>query len=319
MKLSIIIPTLNEAAHIQKLIKSVEELDDTEKEILIVDGGSTDNTRAQVKELSQNNRNIRLVENPGKYVSQGFNRAFKQARGQYISLIGAHSIYPQGYFGACIKEIETGSCSVAGGRLVHSGKSIIGQAISYCMSSKFGVGDTEFRTMRKKMYVDSVAFAVYDRHVFEKAGLLDEDLVRNQDDELHYRLNSAGFKILMLPDLEIVYFVRNSLSGLFSQYYQYGYYKPLVFRKVRSSIRMRHIVPSLFVLYLFSLPFLFFSIWWLLPLLIYLVCTITFSMSSGAPLKIKIIMPIVFPILHIAYGLGFLVGSIKWIHFSNAS
>ncbi|MBK7870845.1 MAG: glycosyltransferase family 2 protein [Saprospiraceae bacterium] len=315
MRLSIIIPTLNESSHIKNLVNTIKTLDNTEKEILIVDGGSTDDTVAQVKKLAENSSNIRLVENPDKYVSQGFNRAFQLTRGQYISLIGAHSIYPKGYFSTCIQEIESGSCNVAGGRLVHKGDSNIGRAISYCMSSKFGVGDTEFRTMRKKMYVDSVAFAVYHRSVFESAGLLDEELIRNQDDEFHYRLNKAGFRILMLPDLEIIYFVRDSLAKLFSQYYQYGFYKPLVIKKVRSGMRVRHLIPSLFVLYLFTLPIAIFWLWWLIPIIIYTIGAFIYSFFNDAPLKIKMIMPLVFPVLHISYGIGFLAGIRKWLIF----
>ncbi len=252
--LSVIIPTLNERAHIEALLKSIKQLDSVSKEIFIVDGGSLDGTREKIKELSYFDNNIYLIDNPDRYVSQGFNKAFKSSNGKYIALIGAHAIYPMDYFAACINAIESGQCDVAGGFLVQEGKNLIGKAIAKAMSSRFGVGNTPFRTTRKRMYVDSVAFAVYHRRVFDKIGLLDEELIRNQDDEFHYRLNRAGFRILMLPELEVVYYVRDSVKKLFSQYYQYGYYKPLVLQKVTSGMSWRHLIPSFFVLYLISLP-----------------------------------------------------------------
>jgi glycosyltransferase involved in cell wall biosynthesis len=308
MKLSVIIPTYNEADHIESVIESIDRLDGVSKELLIADGGSTDGTCDKVLALQKRNPCIHLVQNPDKFVSHGFNRAFQQAQGEFISLVGAHAKYPQDYFSQCIRAIESGECDVAGGFLTHTGTNPVSQAISYAMGSHFGVGDSAFRTDRRKKYVDSVAFAVYDRKVFQTAGLLDEELIRNQDDELHYRLNRAGFRILLLPELEIEYYVRGTFARLFSQYYQYGYYKPLVLRKVSSGMRARHVVPSLFVIYLVSLPLSFLTLLWLLPLGLYsLICTMQ-SLRARTSLTTTIRIMLVFPILHIAYGLGFLVG-----------
>lgn len=306
--LSIIIPTLNEKAHIEKLVTTIENNDTITKEILITDGGSEDGTVEKVAFLQQTHKHLHLIENPDRFVSQGFNRAFQKATGHYISLVGAHALYPPHYFSNCIRAIESGECDAAGGFLSQRGKTPMGKAIAHAMSSRFGVGDTPFRTIRKRMYVDSVAFAVYDRKVFETCGLLDEELVRNQDDEFHYRLNRAGFRILMLPELEVVYYVRDSLGKLFSQYYQYGYYKPMVFRKVSTGLRMRHLIPSLFVLYLLSLPLAFAWLLWLLPLAAYLGLAVLFSLRSQAPWPVRWRMMPVFPVLHTAYGTGFLLG-----------
>ncbi len=307
-KLSVIIPTLNEKAHIKKLFNTIENNDPIDKEIIIADGGSEDGTVEQIAMLEKKHKNLHLIHNPARYVSHGFNKAYQVASGQYISLVGAHAEYPPRYFSTCIQAIASGECDVAGGFLSQQGKTPMGKAIAQAMSSRFGVGDTPFRTSRKRMYVDSVAFAIYDRKVFEACGLLDEELVRNQDDEFHYRLNRAGFRILMLPELEVVYYVRDSLGKLFSQYYQYGYYKPLVIRKVSTGLRLRHLIPSIFTLYLLSLPLAFVWPLWLLPLAAYLGLAVLFSLRTQAPLHVRLRMLLVFPVLHIAYGTGFLMG-----------
>ena len=137
---------------------------------------------------------------------------------------------------------------------------------------------------------------------------MDEALVRNQDDEFHYRLNQAGFRMLMLPELEVIYYVRDSLSKLYSQYYQYGFYKPLVLKKVKSGMRLRHLIPAFFVMYLFSLPLALWCWWWVLPLCFYLVLSLYFSLQAPAPWSVRCRIPMVFPTLHIAYGWGFLRG-----------
>lgn len=308
MKLSVIIPTYNEADHIETVIESIDKLDRVSKELLIADGGSTDATCDKVLALRKRNPHIHLIQNPDKFVSHGFNRAFRQAQGEFISLVGAHAKYPKNYFSQCIQAIESGECDVAGGFIIHKGTNPVSEAISFAMGTHFGVGDSAFRTDRRKKYVDSVAFAVYARKVFQTAGLLDEELIRNQDDELHYRLNRAGFRILLLPELEIEYYVRGSFARLFSQYYQYGYYKPLVLRKVSSGLQARHVVPSLFVIYLVSLPLSFLTPLWLLPLGLYFLLCVMQSLRARTSLATILRIMLVFPILHIAYGLGFLIG-----------
>lgn len=308
VKLSVIIPTLNEYAHLEDLIRSIEVLEDTEMEIILVDGGSTDGTYEKALALKEDNNRLEVVLNTEKYVSQGFNKAYHIARGSYIALIGAHAIYPTKYFSTCIEAIESGACEVAGGRLIHEGKTNLGKAISQCMSARFGVGNTAFRTSDKLQYVDSVAFAVYSRHVFEKVGLFDEELVRNQDDEFHYRINAAGMRMLMLPELQPVYFVRETLPGLFKQYFQYGYFKPLVLKKVRSGIRIRHLVPATFVLYLLSLLWLPSYEIWYVPVLCYILLDFVFSILSKNPWKIRVHMSLLFPLIHIGYGIGFILG-----------
>lgn len=309
MTLSIIIPVYNESKYIAALLDSLLTPDGIEKEIFLVDGGSTDGTLEQVATYQQQHPNIIVVHNEKKFVSFGFNKAFPITKGKYITLMGAHAKYPPAFFSTGISHLERDECDAVGGPLLQDGKTSTGKAIAYCMSAKFGVGGTEFRTERKKMYVDSVAFAIYKRTVFEKSGLLDEELIRNQDDELHYRLNAAGYRILMIPEMECTYFVRDSLKGLFKQYFQYGIYKPLVLKKVSSGIRIRHLVPAAFTLYLLSLPL---AVWfpaWLIPLALYLLLDLYFSMKSKTlGISQKLTCLLIFPALHLSYGTGFMLG-----------
>lgn len=314
MILSIICPTLNEINYIENLVKSIAQNDGIEKEIFFVDAGSTDGTKEKINELSKIYTNIRLVDNPQKYVSQGFNKAFPLTSGKYITLIGAHSKYPENFFKNGIYYLENGEADVVGGPLKQKGKTETGEVIARCMSSKFGVGNTEFRTSSEKMYVDSVAFAIYKREIFEKTGLLDEELIRNQDDELHYRINSYKYKILMVPEMQCEYYVRGSIGKLFSQYYQYGLFKPLVLKKVKSGIRLRHLIPTFFVIYLFLLGFLLkLSGIFVVPFLLYMSINIYISVRSESSVKNILTSMLVFITLHFSYGSGFIVGLKKII------
>lgn len=312
-EISICFPVFNEADFIDKLLESVVDSAPLNKEILLIDGGSTDGTREKIKEWAHRKSGIELVENSDRYVPHGFNKAYRQSKAPYISLMGAHASYPPNFFKVALQLLENGEADAVGGPLIQKGRTWKGKVIASCMSEKWGVGGTEFRTSSKRRYVQSVAFAVYKKKIFEKAGLLDEQLIRNQDDEFHYRLNHMGFRILMVPELACTYFVRESLKGLWKQYYGYGLFKPLVLKKVGTAIRSRHIIPALFTIYwILVIPLVFIHWITLIPPAIYLLFNLLFSLRvAGLNLRKLRFAFAVFPTLHLAYGSGFLKGLFK--------
>lgn len=311
-EISVIIPVLNEEGFIESMVKSLLSNGDISKEILLVDGGSTDQTKQVIEKLAIRYPEVKYIPNPEKFVSPGFNKAFSSSTGKYIAFLGAHALYPDRFFNLAIHFLTHENCDSVGGPLKQVGKSEKGKAIAYCMSQTIGVGNTEFRTANTKMYVVSVAFAVYKRGVFEKIGLLDTDLIRNQDDEFHYRMNANGMKILMVPEMQSTYYVRDTFSSLFKQYYQYGLYKPMVLKKVKSGVRLRHVVPAGFVLYLLTLPLmLLVSVWFISPLFLYGCIISFFALKHQGALIEKSYAIISFFILHVSYGAGFLRGLFK--------
>ncbi|MBX2963383.1 MAG: glycosyltransferase family 2 protein [Cyclobacteriaceae bacterium] len=310
MIFSIICPTLNEEKYIENILSVFIQFCPKPSELFVVDAGSTDQTRAIVNGWSKRHEGIYLIENPDKYVSHAFNKCYPLARGKYLALLGAHTNYSEVFFSTALTELEANQGDVVGGPLHQIGVGEWGNAIAYCMSTPFGVGGTEFRVSKKRSFVDSVAFAFYKREIFEKVGLFDTRLKRNQDDEMHYRMKAAGYRILMVPEMECDYYVRNSVYSLAKQYYQYGFYKPLVLRKVTEGLRPRHLIPSFFILYLFSLPFAFWLgfNFWFIPLGLYGLLNIKFSFINKLPLSEKFRSILIYPLLHCSYGLGFIFG-----------
>ena len=311
MDLSIICPTLNEIKFIDQLIIDLCMEDGLEKEIFILDGGSVDGTIQKVLQLQKVHSNLIYITNPRRTSTAAFNIGYQYSKGEFVAFVGAHARYSPGYFKFGVDAIRSGICDVVGGPLEQIGTSNTGKAIAYVMSSKAGVGNTEFRTSKERMYVDSVAFAIYRKTIIDTVGSMDENIPVNQDDEFHYRLNSKGYKIMMIPEMKATYFVRDSYSKLFKQYFRYGLYKPFVLKKVKGAIRYRHLIPSLFVLYLISLPFMLISLLWLIPFVIYILITLVIAMKAKNTLIVKLLCIPVFPILHIGYGLGFLIGLLK--------
>jgi glycosyltransferase involved in cell wall biosynthesis len=284
-----------------------------DKELIIADGMSNDGTRELIQEWASRYPNIRLIDNPKKFVSFGLNEAIRMAQGHYIARVDAHTEYPDNYLTQCLKVSEETQADNVGGYIYSKGKTDVGKAIAVAMSTQFGVGNTEFRTAVVDGNVDSVPFGFWRKSHFEKFGFFDEELMRNQDDEFNYRTNKLGGRIYQSSSIESEYYVRDSFKAMFRQYYQYGVYKPLVFKKLdNAGIRIRHLIPFAFCCYIATLwVALIFPIW-IIPFILYLLLNIYFSFSTKETFKVKLLTVPAYLLIHIAYGLGFVKGLIKW-------
>jgi GT2 family glycosyltransferase len=202
-----------------------------------------------------------------------------------------------------------------GGRVYTISDTSWGKAIALAMSSPFGVGDAKFRYSDQGQLVDTVAFGAYRRDVFERIGFFDESLPRNEDDEFNYRLRKAGGKILFSPTMTANYHSRSSLGRLWKQYFGYGRGKVKVARKHATMMRLRHVIPALFVaaLVIFAVAALIHRTG---LVALALCCGLYLATASFFSFKIALSqqwhylvrLPVVFFILHISYGCGTIVG-----------
>jgi GT2 family glycosyltransferase len=249
----------------------------------------------------------------------GFNLGLKHAQGDIVIMMGGHAELAPDYVSQCVRLLSEHPATCVGGAMETIASGLISETIAVAMSSSFGVGGVSFRTrFSRVMEVDTAVFAAYRRNVFEEIGGLDEEMIRNQDDEFNYRLREYGGKILFSPSIRSLYYSRSNLSSLWKQYYQYGYWKVRVLQKHPRQMSLRHFAPSAFVLGLLGSGLMFFlpvirSLSVVLPLL-YLFATLTSSVVASAKRgwKYLLLLPLVFMILHVSYGLGFLIGMVKF-------
>ncbi|MEM3036101.1 MAG: glycosyltransferase family 2 protein [Thermoplasmata archaeon] len=326
---SIIIPCRNEENFIGKCLDSIIENDypKNKLEILIVDGMSEDNTRNIVKQYVEKYSFINIFDNKRKIVPVALNIGIQHARGEIIMRMDAHVIYERNYISQCVKYLKAyNSANVGGICYTMPGKNtILGKAIAFALAHPFGVGNSYFRIgIKKPKFVDTVPFGCFKREIFEKIGFFDEDLIRNQDDEFSMRIIKSGGKILLVPDIVSYYYARDSLSKLWKMYFQYGYFKPLVARKIGVILTWRQLIPSAFVgsLIFFSILsffskiflFIFFSI-----LFSYITVNMIFSsvLAIKKGLKYLLFLPIVFATFHFSYGFGYLKGIFDFIFFKR--
>jgi len=319
---TIIMPIRNEADFIERAIKCVLNNDyPAEKmEVLVVDGMSDDGTREIVAGLSKQDSRIKIVDNPKRITPAAMNIGIKAARGDLFIRIDGHVEIPADFITKSIQcLLEHPQAWVAGGYIKTVAESYVGHAIASAMRSPIGVGNSRFRLGDYEGWVDTLAFGAHHRLVVDKVGYFDEELVRNQDDEFNLRIILAGGKIWMSKAIQSTYFSRGSLGKLWKQYFQYGFWRIRTLQKHKRPASFRQLVPLLFILSLLLsglAGFLFKSFWIILAIeaALYLlglaIGALDVGFKSGrryAPLA-----PVVFAILHFAYGLGSLWGIIRF-------
>src|SRR6185503_9369622 len=141
---------------------------------------------------------------------------------------------------------ETGADNV-GGPPRAIANTYLEKAIGAAWHSSFAVGGSRFHDQNYEGYLDTVMWCCWRKEVFQRYGYFDEELIRNQDDEHNLRITRGGGKIFQTPRIRSGYQVRGSLRKLFSQYYQYGYWKVRVIQKHRLPASLRHLAPAAFL------------------------------------------------------------------------
>ena len=317
---SVVVPIRNEAAFIGRCLTSVlaQTYPPSRMEIVVVDGDSTDGTQEIVSGFRHRGLPLRLIRNPKQIVPTGLNAGIAAARGEVIARVDGHCEIAPDYLERAVSHLQSGVDAV-GGPLETIGTTTVARAIATAMSSRFGVGDSAFRTLTDRTAtVDTVAFPVYRRSVLDRLGPFDEELVRNQDDEYNYRLRKSGGRILLASDVRSRYYSRSSLKALVRQYFQYGYWKVRVLQKHPRQMRARQFIPPIFVgalaAGLLTAPFSRAAAvaTAAVGITYALACVSASIVRSRRDARVLALLPVTFAALHFAYGGGFLVGLVRF-------
>ncbi|MFL6227686.1 MAG: glycosyltransferase family 2 protein [Pyrinomonadaceae bacterium] len=319
---TVIMPVRDEAAFIACSLAAVlaQDYPRERMEIVVADGMSADGTREIVRSHAAHDPRVRLVDNAGRIAPTGLNAALRVARGDVIVRVDGHCEIAPDYVHRCVECLEGGDVEGVGGPIETVGQTRTARAIAAAMSSNFGVGGSAFRTVRdRRMLVDSVAFPAYTRRAIERAGLFDEELVRNQDDEYNYRLRALGARLLLAPEIRSRYYSRATLGQLRRQYFQYGYWKVRVMQKHPRQMSARQFAPPLFATALLvsaALSPLFAAARLALAstAAAYLAANLCASILTAKKhgWRLLPLLPAAFATLHLAYGFGFLAGLVKF-------
>jgi glycosyltransferase involved in cell wall biosynthesis len=287
-------------------------------EVFVVDGQSTDNTRSIVKDYTRKYKFIHLLENINRTVPYAMNIGIKKSSGDFIIRLDAHGEYPSNYFSELVFWSKSTYADNIGARWITDvkNKNLKTNAIKKVLSTKFGVGNSYFRIGTDNMQeVDTVPFGCYRRIVFEKIGLYDTRLNRNQDIELNKRLKRNNGKVYLLSNLSSIYYARETFLGIAKNNFSTGLWNILTvyLTKRIDSISLRHFIPLIFILSLI-LPVL--AMYWFPSLGIVTLFSFGLYMISLTLQSIKVndsttsfgYVFLAFLVLHFSYGFGSLLG-----------
>jgi len=315
LSVSIVIPMYNEENYIGECLASLLHQDYPKElyEIIVVDGMSGDRSREIVLKIAEEHPTVRLLDNPKRITSAGLNIGVKQARGDMVNILGAHSYVAEDYLSQIVYYLHKTGADCVGPAWNTIGTTFQARAIALAMSSRFGVGNALYRVSKREGYVDTCGFATYRKEVFDKIGFFDEGFTRsNEDFEFNRRLINAGGKIYMTPAVKAYYYSRGSIKDLFRQYFRYGYWKIDVLKKVPGSFLFRYQIPVFFVLGLIltgiagifsKTALVLFTLIVGLYLSAAFVASLFIAIKSG--LRYLIVLPFAFMALHFGFGLGF--------------
>jgi succinoglycan biosynthesis protein ExoA len=245
---SVMVPCRNERGHIDAFLDGLQNQQGFEGiEILVADGMSNDGTRERLLARMSELPALRLLDNPGRIVSTGLNAALEQARSEWVVRMDVHTSYAPDYLQRCVEVLQVTGATCVGGAWLPRAQGWPQDAIAQAFESRFGSGGASSRQASLEGWVDTVYLGAWRRAELLRLGGFDENLVRNQDDELNLRIHREGGRVWQSPLIRSWYTPRGSFSALFRQFFQYGYWKLAVIRKHRLPASVRHLVPFAFV------------------------------------------------------------------------
>jgi glycosyltransferase involved in cell wall biosynthesis len=326
--ISVLVVVRNEERSVSRTLQSILNQDITKNlyEIIVLDGISTDDTRAVVQDVLKDSPvPWRLLDNPGKYLASGWNMGIEAANGQYVVRIDAHAEIPKNFLRMNLEVMKEVGAGCVGGPMETRGQGFWGKMIAGVLSSIFGVGHS-FRTVeRYEGYTDTVAYGMYKRELLLKIGRFNENMIRNQDWEMHRRLFQMGEWIYFDPRIRSTYYCVDRPFCFIKKSFANGYWVAAIPTKAA----IRHLAPFFFITSIMVLAYLCSirsgSTWYIYrPLRLYLtsyyLLALFFSLDIAAKAGLHALLfgPFLYFSLHCSYGIGTLYGLVSGLWYRVA-
>jgi GT2 family glycosyltransferase len=311
MDISVVIPVRDGAAGLPKAVASALAQDPMPTEVVIAVGASSDDTARVAARLASDPR-VRVVDNASGGTAAGLNAAIEATAGQVIVRCDAFAVLPPGYIATAIAALEVSGAANVGGMQVAVGETAFERAVALAASSPLGAGDARYRVGGEAGPVDTVYLGVFRRDVLERVGGFDERFVRTQDAELNERLRAAGEVVWFDPALRVRYRPRGSVRALWRQYFQYGWWRRHLVRRHRRSLRLRQVAAPALVVGLIASAVIAPVAPGLAVMAPGIYGAAVLGATSWAVVRHRtpaaLLLPIVLPTMHVAWGVGFLLG-----------
>lgn len=318
MKISFMIVAYNAAASLGALLEDVrrQTIAPEQLELLLVDSASTDATPELMHAFAKSAPfEVKLLQNPRRWLASGINVALAAATGDCIIRLDAHARIPADFLENNLRALERGENIVGGSVLGGEPNGAWESVLRTVDTSRFCGGAAPFRNGGEARYVDTLAYALYRREVYTRVGLYDERLRRTEDNDMHYRMRQAGYRFYFSPDIVSTHAARTTLRGQLRQKWGNGYWIGRTMHIQPHCFAPRHLIPAGFVLALVACMLLLpLSPLFLLALsAVYGAADLFFALRGAMSQKEgkllgALTLPLLFPAVHIVYGVGTLAG-----------
>jgi GT2 family glycosyltransferase len=321
---SVLMPVLNEESHIEASVATMRRQRFPGRlEFLVADGGSSDRTREILDRLAREEPRLRVLDNPRGAAASGLNIALAHARGRWVARMDAHTGYPNDYVALGVQRLMRGDTPWVSGPAIATGSGAVSRAVAFALRSRLGHGGSRKWTAVRpsaapEFELDSGVFAgVWERETLLAYGGWDEEWLRNQDSEMAGRFQAAGAKLVCLPAMASEYTPRDSIAGLWRQYFQYGEYREKTAVRHPHTMRRSHLLaPGLVVTAVLTMvgPRRLRTAA-RLGMGVYLAALAGATLSAadaGGGAEEALLVPVVLAVMHTAHGAGMLIGAIRY-------
>lgn len=323
----VIVPTLNEAAHIENVLCALIRDDPLASccKIVVADGGSTDATAQIVTALARHHPNLRLVHNAGRTQAAAMNMLL-EAEYDGVEIIvrcDAHAAYPPQFVSgvaACLVRRNVASVVIPMDAVADTG-GCFQRGLVWIADTRLGAGGAAHRGGTASGYCDHGHHAAFRMAEFRRLGGYDTRFVANEDAEYDYRLTQSGGQIWLSAEHRIGYFPRTTLVRLWKQYFAYGTGRAQTCLKHRIRPGLRQLVPAIHtVLLILSLVGLLFSPLFLAWPIIYGAVVLAAGLWTSLRQRSLCGMAATpaLAAMHLAWGLGFLGRLRKGLLFTHS-
>ncbi len=321
MIISFAIVAFNEQNYLPALLSDLAAQDYPHEkiEVLLIDSMSTDNTKAIMENFASIDNgflSVRVFSNLKKNIPSGHNVALENYTGEALVRLDAHASMPSDFISKNVAVLKSGEVASGGRRPnIIENPTPFKETMLCAEQSMFGSSFAPYRNSNKKMYTSALFCGMYKREVYDKVGKYNELLPRSEDNDMTYRIRKAGYKLCYNPDIVFYQQTRNTFSKMIKQKYLNGYWIGKTMGVSPKCFSLFHFVPFLFVLgiifttvlAILGLPLLAILMWSAYALFVVLSTVIEFVKK---PSLTKLLLPIIFLLLHTAYGIGTLLGLI---------
>jgi glycosyltransferase involved in cell wall biosynthesis len=312
---SVILPVLNEAEHLEGSVGSVLSQEfDGQIEILLALGPSKDNTNEIAKRLAKADSRIRLVENTAGLTTAGMNLCIKQAKADIIIRVDAHSELAPGYIKRGVELLAETGADELGGIMLARGRSAFQQAVAWAYSSRFGIGGAAYHVGGEAGEAESAYLGIFRADALARVGGYDESIIRGEDWDLAQRIKATGGLVWFSPELTVTYWPRGRFEKLIKQFWSTGVWRGDLTKRNFAAASKRYFAPPVLVAVvaagLLAVPFGL--VLGILPLAGYLAAVAALAVTAAnLSLKARVALLVVLPSIHFSWGTGFWFGFLR--------